>query len=57
MTVIKFLCQLHCNQILNVPSYNSFVIFFSYGFILMPLQKCFLFKRIYRKDFWINISF
>ena len=28
----------------------------SYGFTLIPLQKCLLFK-IYKKDFWINASF
>ena len=53
MAVTKFLYQLHCNQILNVSS-KSFAIIDSHGFILMFLQKCFLLKKIYRKDFWIN---
>ena len=40
-------------QILNV---TSFVIINSYGFLLMTLQKCFLFKKINRKNFCINVS-
>ena len=36
---------------------KSFVIVDSYGFTLMPWQKCFLSKKIYRKDLWINTSF
>ena len=33
------------------------VIIVGYSFILMTLQKCFLFKKINKKNFWINISF
>ena len=36
--------------------YNSFVIKAVNVFILMPLQKCFLFKEVYRKDFLKNTS-
>ena len=35
----------------------SFVIIDSCGFTLMPLQKCLLFKKIYKKHVWINTCF
>ena len=55
VAVAKFLCQLHCSQILKVP-YVFWPLAFMVLFWLL-LQKCFLFKKIYGKNIRTSIGF
>ena len=55
--ITKFPCQLHYNKIFNHTILSILSFIDSYCFTLMLLQKCFMFKKIYRKNFLTYIPF
>ena len=50
MKITEFSYQMNSYQILNLAILEVFLVIYSYCFILMLLQKCFIFRENHGKD-------